>query len=345
VLGIVGPQGAGKSTLARALVLAFEAAGRRAATLSLDDLYLPLATRERLRREDPELHRFRGPPGSHDVDLGAALLDGLHAGRALVLPRFDKAAADGRGARREEGESVGVLDVLVFEGWFLGAQPGDGTPADPVQARAEAALATYASLFEGIDRLVALVPPSPRGEPALAGGGGGPAEAGRRRQVAGGDRRLRPALPAGAGRRARARAARRAGRRARAPRGAPRGAPRRRPRPRGEAALSRSPGEASRRDAPAAQAGASERLPPEGLGPGRRAGQHARATGRGVSSKDTPRGGRSRAACQPARPSPGTSIPRPPSRRRPSACPRRPGPRRRQPPSGPAPRGSAGDAR
>jgi D-glycerate 3-kinase len=161
VLGIVGPQGAGKSTLARALVLAFEAAGRRAATLSLDDLYLPLATRERLRREDPELHRFRGPPGSHDVDLGAALLDGLHAGRALVLPRFDKAAADGRGARREEGESVGVLDVLVFEGWFLGAQPGDGTPADPVQARAEAALATYASLFEGIDRLVALVPPSP----------------------------------------------------------------------------------------------------------------------------------------------------------------------------------------
>lgn len=122
VIGLCGAQGSGKSTIARALVARLNAAGINAATLSLDDLYLRRAERAVLAREVHPLLQTRGVPGTHEVALGLALFAALDRGKAVRLLRFDKALDD----RAGEAAWVTVpatLDVLLFEGWCVGARP------------------------------------------------------------------------------------------------------------------------------------------------------------------------------------------------------------------------------
>ena len=66
---IAGVQGGGKSTLAAQLARAARARGRRAAVLSLDDVYLDRPARAALGRDVHPLLATRGPPGTHDVPL------------------------------------------------------------------------------------------------------------------------------------------------------------------------------------------------------------------------------------------------------------------------------------
>ena len=70
VVGLTGSQGSGKSTLAARLPPLLAARNLRAAVLSLDDLYLPKAERQRLAREVHPLLATRGVPGTHEVALG-----------------------------------------------------------------------------------------------------------------------------------------------------------------------------------------------------------------------------------------------------------------------------------
>lgn len=114
VLGIAGAQGSGKSTLAAAI-----ARKRDCPLLSLDDLYLDSAARQALSETVHPLLRTRGVPGTHDVARGLAVIDGLARG-PVALPRFDK-------ARDEPAPDAvaGPAEMLIFEGWCLGAQPQD----------------------------------------------------------------------------------------------------------------------------------------------------------------------------------------------------------------------------
>lgn len=134
VVGLAGAQGAGKSTVAAALVGRLAAQGRRAVVLSLDDLYLGRAARHHVASAVHPLLATRGPPGTHDVALGMAVLDRLRAGAPVDLPRFDKAADDPR--PRAAWERVRApVDVVVFEGWCVGARPqGAAALAAPVNA-------------------------------------------------------------------------------------------------------------------------------------------------------------------------------------------------------------------
>ena len=86
VLGISGLQGTGKSTLATQLVAAADARGLRAGVLSLDDIYLDHDARARLAREVHPLLATRGPPGTHEVALGVAILEAVRAGDFHVYP-------------------------------------------------------------------------------------------------------------------------------------------------------------------------------------------------------------------------------------------------------------------
>jgi len=168
IVGINGAQGSGKSTLCRFLEVLLAERGLRAVTLSLDDLYLTRAERQDLAREVHPLLATRGVPGTHDVALGAALLDQMAAGESVALPVFDKAADD----RAQSPRPVeGPVDVVLFEGWCVGAVPQpEGLLAAPINQleREEDAdgmwrravnqrLATdYAALFERLDLLVML---------------------------------------------------------------------------------------------------------------------------------------------------------------------------------------------
>lgn len=171
VVGINGAQGSGKSTLCRFLEVLMIEHNQRAATLSIDDLYLTRAERERLGREVHPLLATRGVPGTHDPALGLAVIEAFRAGRDLALPRFDK-SIDDRNSRSERVE--GPLQVLLFEGWCLGAAPqAEAELAEPVNAleAAEdpdwvwrryvnrALREDYAKLFAELDMLVMLKVP------------------------------------------------------------------------------------------------------------------------------------------------------------------------------------------
>jgi len=168
VVGINGAQGAGKSTLCKFLEVLLIEHNQRAATLSLDDLYLTKAERLEAAVDHHPLFATRGVPGTHDPALGLAVIEDFRAGRDLVLPRFDKSVDD----RRPQTERVvGPLDVLLFEGWFVGAvsQPAAALrePVNRLEAEEDPdgvwrrevnrRLATdYAELFARIDLLVML---------------------------------------------------------------------------------------------------------------------------------------------------------------------------------------------
>jgi D-glycerate 3-kinase len=94
VVGLCGAQGSGKSTLATSLVRRFAARGVPGAALSLDDLYLTRSERSRLAEKVHPLLITRGPPGTHDVRLGLSVIDGVKAGRPVLLPKFDKGIDD-----------------------------------------------------------------------------------------------------------------------------------------------------------------------------------------------------------------------------------------------------------
>ena len=170
IVGLCGPQGSGKSTLAASLRCLMEVRGARVAVLALDDLYLGRAERMALAQRVHPLLATRGVPGTHDVTLGLDLLARLRGARPVALPVFDKARDD----RLPEAAWQSVpapLDVLLFEGWCVGARP-QAEPAliEPVNAleREEdpqgiwrryvnAALAgDYQRLFAPLDELVLL---------------------------------------------------------------------------------------------------------------------------------------------------------------------------------------------
>jgi D-glycerate 3-kinase len=131
VLGISGAQGSGKSTLAGALAEPLRAKGRSCAVLSIDDLYLDGARRQALAEAVHPLLRTRGVPGTHDAARGLALIEALGRAEAVMLPRFDK-------ARDEPGPGeafAGPADIVLFEGWCVGAQPQDAAAlAEPINA-------------------------------------------------------------------------------------------------------------------------------------------------------------------------------------------------------------------
>jgi D-glycerate 3-kinase len=170
IQGILGVQGTGKTTLASVLRLILGHLGYRTLSLSLDDLYKTYSDRQRLREADPRLI-WRGPPGTHDVDLGIEVLDNLRrcSGVPVRVPRFDKSACGGAGDRTEP-EIVEGADIVLFEGWFVGVRPIDSaafdsapapivTPADCAFARdMNAKLRDYLPLWERLDRLMVLYP-------------------------------------------------------------------------------------------------------------------------------------------------------------------------------------------
>jgi len=120
VLGLCGAQGSGKSTVAELVRRQLVRQGRRVAVVSIDDFYLGRDERANLARTVHPLLAVRGVPGTHHMGLWEPLISVAESGGDIRIPRFDKATDDPR--PREQWEGVtGPLDVLILEGWFVGA--------------------------------------------------------------------------------------------------------------------------------------------------------------------------------------------------------------------------------
>ncbi len=193
IQGILGGQGTGKTTLCQILRLILGKLGYSTVSLSLDDIYKTYADRQQLQKADPRLI-WRGPPGTHDIDLGIAVLDKLRGSQTrelaavdrpkpdalqpdtiknIAIPRFDKSAWGGAGDRTQP-EIISGADIVLFEGWFVGVNPVIDaklneflagapfpifTPADCQFARdMNAKLHDYLPLWKRLDRLMVLYP-------------------------------------------------------------------------------------------------------------------------------------------------------------------------------------------
>ncbi|MGZ3297486.1 MAG: kinase [Asticcacaulis sp.] len=173
ITGICGCQGSGKSTLSQTVSDQLQARGIKTIVISIDDLYLTRAQRRMLAGQVHPLLATRGPPGTHDIALAETIFNDLLSGRPATLPRFDK-AADDRLPESEWQRVSGPLDVVLFEGWCVGARPQAASdlvapvndlekiddPAAVWRTYVNHALATsYQSLFALIDDMVLLAAP------------------------------------------------------------------------------------------------------------------------------------------------------------------------------------------
>lgn len=173
VVGLCGSQGSGKSTLSHRWQQALTARGLRTVTLSLDDVYLTRAQRQALARRVHPLFLTRGVPGTHDVPLTLHTIEALGGQGEAVVPRFDK-ARDDRHPASEWSRIDAPVQVILFEGWCIGAVPQpDAALATPIndlernedpdgtwRRAVNAALAAeYRVLFGRLDLLVLLAAP------------------------------------------------------------------------------------------------------------------------------------------------------------------------------------------
>ena len=141
LVAVNGSQGSGKTTLCDYLQSSLQAQhGKRALALSIDDFYLTFGERQRLAETVHPLCATRGVPGTHDIDLlkttVTQLLDPARSSD-VVIPSFDK-ATDDRKAAKELERWTGALDIVLLEGWCLGARPQEeDVLAPPINALEE----------------------------------------------------------------------------------------------------------------------------------------------------------------------------------------------------------------
>lgn len=122
LVAINGSQGSGKSTLAEYLATQLHHEHKLSvAILSIDDFYLTLEERQQLAETIHPLLKTRGVPGTHDTQLLQQTLDKLRQTQGdTLIPRFDK-AMDNRAPQSQWSHIQLPLDVVILEGWCMGA--------------------------------------------------------------------------------------------------------------------------------------------------------------------------------------------------------------------------------
>ncbi|WP_338442004.1 hypothetical protein VZG28_02460 [Synechococcus elongatus IITB4] len=168
MLGVLGSQGCGKTTLGQVLTLLLQQQGYRVCSLSLDDGYLSYRARCQLQQQDPRLI-WRGPPGTHDLAVLQQALTHLRSGQPTLLPRFDKSLHAGAGDRIAP-IAMEPVDLVIFEGWFVGCRSDRHWPPTswpwPIETLADQEFATdcnqrlkdYEPLWTSFDQLLILRP-------------------------------------------------------------------------------------------------------------------------------------------------------------------------------------------
>ena len=125
IIGLTGGQGSGKSTISQILkIILKECFDLNTVIFSIDDFYKTLQERKNMSKNINPLFLTRGVPGTHNTTLLLKCLNNLKSKnfKKILIPKFDK-SVDDRFPKRFWQNIKTKPDIVIFEGWCVGATP------------------------------------------------------------------------------------------------------------------------------------------------------------------------------------------------------------------------------
>ena len=124
IIGLAGGQGSGKTTISSILTLILQKYFKlNVFKVSIDDFYKTRKDRRLLANNKHPLLMTRGVPGTHDIDLMLSFFKKIKSKnfKSLKVPIFNK-AIDDRYPKNLWHKIESKPDVIIFEGWCVGAR-------------------------------------------------------------------------------------------------------------------------------------------------------------------------------------------------------------------------------
>ena len=125
IVGLTGGQGTGKTTISSILMIILKKYFKlNTFKISIDDIYKTREDRVKLSKKIHPLLLTRGVPGTHDLNYLSNFLNKINSRKfqSIKLPRFDK-AKDDRFPKTKWYKINKRPDIIIFEGWCVGARP------------------------------------------------------------------------------------------------------------------------------------------------------------------------------------------------------------------------------
>ena len=124
MIGLAGGQGTGKTTISSILTLILQKYFKlNVFKVSIDDFYKTRKDRKLLSKNKHPLLMTRGVPGTHDIELILKFFKKVKSNKFknLAVPKFNK-AIDDRCKKSLWYKLKSKPDVIIFEGWCVGAK-------------------------------------------------------------------------------------------------------------------------------------------------------------------------------------------------------------------------------
>ena len=124
IMGLAGGQGSGKTTISSILSIILKKYFKlNVFIISIDDFYKTRKDRKIISKKKHSLLMTRGVPGTHDINLMLSFFKKIKSKKFknLEVPKFNK-AIDDRYKKNLWYKIKLKPDVLIFEGWCVGAR-------------------------------------------------------------------------------------------------------------------------------------------------------------------------------------------------------------------------------